>query len=114
MIQKYVFGTDEQIIPDSSVNGCWRTKRVHFIHHDVLRLQILGVGEYVQTEYTVLHYLEQEIMEATMDEWVGPQSESDFCLPAEECRFKESFTPKFGRDVMWNEFTWGFTLTIEE
>lgn len=71
-------------------------------------------GECIQTEYAVLHYPEQEIMEATMDEWFGPKSESDVCLPVGEYRFEESFPPKRRTDTTWEEFTWGFTLTIEE
>ena len=113
-IQKYAFGTDEQVIPDHPVEGCWQTKLVHFILHDVLRWRSLDAGECIQTEYTVLQYPEQEIMEATMDKWFGPQSESDGCLPVGEYRFEESFTPRFGADVTWEEFSWGFTLTIEE
>lgn len=113
-IQRYAFGTDEQIIPDHPVDGCWRTKLVYIVRHDVLRWQSLDVGERIQTEYTVLQYPEQEIMDATMDVWFGPQSESDVCLPAGEYRFEESFLPKFGTDATFEEFTWGFTLTIEE
>lgn len=113
-VQRYALGTDEQIIPDNPVEGCWQTTLVRFIRHDALRWQSLDAGKRIQTEYAVLHYPRQEIMEATIDEWFGPQSESDDCLPAGEYRFEESFPPKLGTDATWDEFTWGFTLTIEE
>ncbi|REA05084.1 hypothetical protein DEQ92_02015 [Haloferax sp. Atlit-6N] len=113
-IQRYALGTDEQIIPDEPVEGCWETNIVRLIRHDVLRWQSLDAGECIQTEYAVLHYPEQEILEATTDKWVGSQSESDDCLQAGEYRFEESFQPKFGTKATWEEFTWGFTITIEE
>ncbi len=113
-IQRYALGTDERIIPDHPVDGCWQTNSVHFIRHDVLIWRSLDADESIQTEYTLLRYPEQEIAEATMDKRFGPESESDDCLPAGEYRFEESFTSKFVTDTTWEEFTWGFTLTIEE
>lgn len=113
-IQRYAFGTDEQIIPDRPVDGCWQTNLVRFVRHDVLRWQSLDAGECIETEYTVLQYPEREIMEATVDEWFGPQSESDVCLPEGVYRFEESFLPKFGTEATWDEFAWSFTLTIGE
>ncbi|AFK19103.1 hypothetical protein E6P09_09995 [Haloferax mediterranei ATCC 33500] len=113
-IQKYAFGTDEQIIPDRPVEGCWQTNLVRFSCNDVLRFRPLDVGETMQTEYTVLQYPEREILEATTDKWFGPVAESDVCLPAGKYRFVDSFLPRFRTDTTWDEFDWGFTLTIEE
>ena len=113
-IQQYALGTDAQIIPDQPVDKCWQTNLVRFTRYDVLRWQSLATDECIQTDYTVLHYPEQEIMEATMDEWFGPHSENDVCLPAGKYRFEESFLPKFKTDTTWDEFSWGFTLTIGE
>lgn len=53
-VQKYALGTDEQIIPDNPVEGCWQTNLVRFIRHDVLRWQSLDAGKRIQTEYAVL------------------------------------------------------------
>lgn len=113
-IQKHVFGTDEQIIPDHPVEGCWQTNLVHFIRPDVLRWQSLDAGECIQTEYSVLHYPEREILEATMDKWVSTRPKDKGCLPAGEHRFTESFVPKYRTDTTWEEFEWSYTLTIEE
>lgn len=71
-IQRYALGTDEQIIPDQPVDGCWQTNIVRFVRHDVLRWLSLASGECIQSEYAVLHYPEQEILEATMDQVVRP------------------------------------------
>lgn len=111
-IHQYAFGTDEKIIPDSPVDGCWQTNLVRFACNDVLRWRSLEGGECIQTEYAVLHYPEQEIMEATVDEWFGPQSETEECLPTGEYRFEEPFLPKLRTDASWEEFTWGLTLTL--
>lgn len=113
-IQRHALGTDEQIIPDEPVEGCWETNTVRLIRHDVLRWQSLDAGECIQTEYAVLQYPEQEILEGTTNKRAGPQSDSDDCLPADEYRFEESFQPKLGMETTWNEFKWGFTITIEE
>ncbi|WP_231182946.1 hypothetical protein [Haladaptatus sp. DYF46] len=113
-VQRYALGTDEQIIPDQPVDGCWQTNTVRFVRHDVLRWRSFASSECIQTEYAILHYPEQEILDATMDKWFGPKTESDVCLPAGEYRFEESFTPKFRANATWKEFTWGFTLTIGE
>ncbi|ELZ89362.1 hypothetical protein [Haloferax sulfurifontis] len=113
-VQNHAFGTDEQIIPDRPVEGCWQTNLVHFVLPDVLRWQSLDAGECIQTEYTVLHYPEREILEATMDKWVSNRPEDMGCLPAEEHRFTESFVPKARADTAWEAFEWSYTLTIEE
>lgn len=111
-IQQFAFGTDEQIIPEHPVEGCWRTNLVRFGPHDVLRWHSLAAGEYIRTEYTVLHYPEREIMEAAMTKWFGSDAEIQACLSQGDYRFEQSFLPKFRTDVSWEEFTWGFTLTI--
>lgn len=113
-IQQYAFGTDEQLIPDRPVDGCWQTKFVHFVRHDVLRWHSLDAGECIGTEYTVLGYPEREVPEAAMTNWVGADAESDGCLPVGDYRFEQSFLPEFGTDAPWEAFTWGFTLTIGE
>ena len=69
----YVLGTNEQMIPDNPVEGCWLTNLVRFIRHDVLKWQSLDAGKRILTEYALLHNPEQEIMEATIDEWFGPE-----------------------------------------
>ncbi|MFK5602957.1 MULTISPECIES: hypothetical protein [Haloferax] len=113
-VQKLAFGTDEQIIPDRPVDGCWQANLVHFVLPDVLRWQSLDAGECIQTDYTVLHYPEQEILEATMDKWVSNRPEDMSCLPAGKHRFTESFAPKVRAETTWEEFEWRYTLTIEE
>lgn len=113
-IQQFAFGTNEQLIPDPPVEECWQPKPVRFVRHDVLRWHSLDTGECVRTEYAVLHYPEREILEATMTNRVGAESEPDDCLLAGDYRFEQSFLPAFGTDASWEEFTWGFTLTIGE
>lgn len=113
-IQKHVFGTDEQIFPDRSVEGCWQTNFVHFVLSDVLKWQSLDAGECIQTEYSALHYPEREILDATMYKWVSTRSIDTRCLPPGDHRFTESFVPKIRADTTWEEFEWSYTLTIEE
>ena len=113
-MQKHIFGTDKRIIPDRPVEGCWQTNLVHFGCPDVLRWQSLNAGECIQTEYTVLHYPEREILEATMDKWVSTRPEEKGCVPAGDHRFTESFLPRARVDTTWEEFNWSYTLSIEE
>ncbi|RDZ48207.1 hypothetical protein C5B86_03910 [Haloferax sp. Atlit-19N] len=112
-IQKHVFGTDEEIVPGRPVEGCWQTNLVHFVLPGVLRWQTLAPGECIQSEYTVLHYPELEILDATMDTWVSTRSTDTSCLPAGKHRFVESFMPGMRTDASW-EFEWGYTLSIED
>lgn len=112
--QRRAFGTDDRIVPDHPVDGCWQPNRVRFMVLDVLRYRSLDAGESVTTEYVILDYPEREIMEATMDEWYGPDSDRDRCLPAGEYRFEASYPPKTGTETSWDEFDWGFTVTIAE
>ncbi|RDI70633.1 hypothetical protein [Halopelagius longus] len=113
-VRRHALGTDEEILPDRPVDGCWQTNPVRFVRHDVLRWRTLDAGERVRTEYAVLRHPEREILAATTDEWVSVRSESDGCLPAGEYRFEESFPPDPRTDAAWDEFEWGFSLDIEE
>ncbi|ELZ96821.1 hypothetical protein C440_03568 [Haloferax mucosum ATCC BAA-1512] len=112
--QKHVFGTDEQIIPDRPVDGCWQTNPINFARPDVRNWQSLNARECIQAEYAVLHYPEREILAATMDTWVSNRPEEMGCLPVGEHRFTESFVPKSRAETTWEAFEWSYTLTIEE
>jgi hypothetical protein len=118
-LQKHVFGTDERIVPDRPVGGCWRTNLVHLVRPDVLRWQSLDAGECIRTDYAVLHYPERDIAEATNTVWFGADTETEDCLPARDYFFEESFLSRsvisaFGEKETWREFDWGFTFTIGE
>ncbi|WP_233204282.1 hypothetical protein [Halegenticoccus soli] len=107
--------TDEPIIPTYPIDGCWQTTLVRFSVPDVIRNQSLDPGERIQAEYAVLYYPEREILEATMDIWNASSVPSDKgCLLAGEYRFEESFMPRRRRDKHWEDFSWGFTLTLSE
>jgi hypothetical protein len=112
VIQQFTFGTDERIVPTRPIDGCWQTNPVFIMRWDVLRFRTLAAGETVTTEYAVLHYPEREILEARGEVWYGPESEPE-CLPAGEHRFEEVLHRRTG-ELSWDEFEWGFTLTLEE
>ncbi|WP_227354125.1 hypothetical protein [Haladaptatus salinisoli] len=118
-LRTHVFGTDERIVPDRPVDGCWRTNLVRLVRPDVLRWRSLDAGERVRTEYSVLQYPEREIAEATNAARFGAEAETEGRLPAGEYRFEDSFLPRSGVSAFeergtWREFTRGFTVTVGE
>lgn len=122
-VRQHGFGTDEQIIPDAPVDGCWRTRLVEFVALDSLTKRRFDAGEYVRTEYALLDYPQREILDANHDEWFGDLPEHDGCLPAGDYQFEDTYhePPEVPADMhgprsnaMGDSFTWGFTLTLGE
>jgi hypothetical protein len=109
-LQQYAFGTDEQIVPDRPVDGCWQTLPGRLIRHDVLRWARLSVGGHAAAEYVLLD-------DGTPDCETGPvpgdpPPGTAACLPAGEYRFEESYPPPVDGEADWVEFRWGITVTL--
>jgi hypothetical protein len=111
-VQRSAFGTDDPVVTDRPIDGCWQPRPDRLIRHDVLRWEHVPAGGHAAAEYALLDYGEPERGAGPVPGDAAPETTA--YLPPGDYRFEESYPPPFDGEENWAEFRWGFTVTLED